>query len=544
MRFVVGRVFTRRYRIKVLGLNQLPEQGGVLLLGNHVSWIDWAIIQIASPRPIRFVMIKNIYQIPFLKWFFDLFGAISIEPGASSKDSLEKVADLLNQGEVVCLFPEGTLSRTGHLAEFRHGYERACEKCHDDVVIVPFYLRGLWGSQFSRATKQQKVTQAKTLKRDLVVAFGKPISKDIKADELKQHVFDLSVSSWNDYSATLPRITEAWIDTVKRCSNNTAISDERSGTLSASKALAGAITLSRTIKQQSSEQNIGILLPSSIGGMLTNMATLIAGKTIVNLNYTASMEAQLSAIEQAQIKTLYTSKTFIKKLELKGMNIDGLARNCKVIYLEDVKASTSKFKSLLSWLAVKILPAAILKPLCSTPSKNNTAAILFSSGSEGAPKGVKLSHQNILANAKQITEVLNTQEGDVLLASLPLFHAFGLTVTQFLPLVEGLPIVCEPDPTDVLSGAKAIARHQVTIMFGTSTFYRLYTRNSKVHPLMLKSLRLCVAGAEKLHDKVRDDFQLKFNKPLFEGYGATETNNRWRALTYLMHWTIKRGKYS
>jgi acyl-[acyl-carrier-protein]-phospholipid O-acyltransferase/long-chain-fatty-acid--[acyl-carrier-protein] ligase len=152
-----------------------------------------------------------------------------------------------------------------------------------------------------------------------------------------------------------------------------------------------------------------------------------------------------------------------------------------------------------------------------------TAAILFSSGSEGIPKGIELTHRNIMANVRQVADVLNTESEDLVLANLPLFHAFGLTVTTFMPLLEGIPMVCHPDPTDAAGTAKVIARHRATLLCSTSTFLRLYTRNQRIHPLMLESLRLVVAGAERLSPDVREAFALKFQKPIYEGYGATET---------------------
>ena len=170
------------------------------------------------------------------------------------------------------------------------------------------------------------------------------------------------------------------------------------------------------------------------------------------------------------------------------------------MYLEDLKNQISRAELFAILLSVRLLPASVLKMLyLSDSAPSDTAAILFSSGSEGIPKGVRLSHTNIMANLKQIAAVLNVQNDDTVMASLPLFHAFGLTVTQFMPLIEGMPLVCHADPTDVLKIAKAIANYRVTIMCATSTFLRLYTRNRKVHPLMLDSLRVVVAGAEKLN---------------------------------------------
>lgn len=524
MRFLLGYLLSRRYKVAVQGMKNIPTKGGVLLLGNHVSWIDWAILQLACPRPLRFVMLRAIYQRWYLKWFFDLFRCIPIESGPRSRKALTEVAEALNNGDVVCLFPEGTISRTGHLAEFRRGYERACEQVNDSVVIVPFYLRGLWGSQFSRSSARVKANSS-LLNRDLIVAFGAPLPKTTTADVLKRRVFDLSIASWEEHIKTLPTISRAWIASAKRTGGNLALADfTMDRELSGTQALAGSLMLAQRIRGKKDEQNIGILLPTSAGGALMNMAVLLAGKTIVNLNYTASREALTQAIEQAEIRTIYTSSRFLRKLEARGIRLQELFLDLDVVDLEQLNGGIPLWEKLLTLAAVKCLPTAVLQAICTRRQHSyDTAAILFSSGSEGIPKGVMLSHENIVANVKQVAEVLNMEERDAIIANLPLFHAFGLTITQFLPLLEGCPMICHADPTDALGCAKAIARYRATIMCGTSTFLRLYCRNNKVHPLMLDSLRVVVAGAEKLSEDVRTAFQLKFNKPLFEGYGATET---------------------
>ncbi|MGH1439403.1 MAG: acyl-[ACP]--phospholipid O-acyltransferase [Cellvibrionaceae bacterium] len=528
VRLIFSYLMSRRYKVNVQGMKNIPERKGVLLLGNHISWIDWAIVQIACPRPVRFVMHKRIYERWYLQWFFKLFGCIPIQSGASSQQSLEQVAQLLDNGEVVCLFPEGMISRNGHLAEFRRGYERAIEMTETDVVILPFYLRGLWGSQFSLSSETFKRLRSGGTRRDIMVAFGQALSKQTKVSELKRRVFDLSISSWQSYAKTLPVLQHAWIDTVKKQGDTFSIADtlteKVSQPLSTHKALTGAIAFAQKIKRISPEKNIGLLLPTSAGGMLANMAVLLSGKTVVNLNYTASLEAFASSIEQADIETVYTSKRFLAKLAQRGIDFESVLRSCRVVYLEEVKESIPKWKMLTILLSVKLLPAWCLKCLYARSGHNqDTAAILFSSGSEGAPKGIRLSHMNIMANLKQIADVLNTKEDDVIMASLPLFHAFGLTVTQFMPLIEGLPLVCHADPTDAVGSAKAIAKYKATVLFGTSTFFRLYCRNNKVHPLMLNSLRLTISGAEKLNPAVHDAFNAKFNKDIYEGYGATET---------------------
>lgn len=521
-RILASSILKRKYKISVVGFDHLPKEGGVLLLGNHISWIDWAIVQIACPRPVRFVMIRNIYDTWYLKPFLKFFGAIPISPG-NSKQSLETVNQCLKNGEVVCLFPEGTISRNGHLSEFKTGYERAVEGV--DGVIVPFYLRGLWGSLLSRSKSEKlRDNTATGIKRDIIVAFGQSLSIDTKADALKQKVFELSIDAWEEYTQALEPLPLAWLKSAKKQLNRTSLIDSSGNKLSHAKTISATLSFAKKIKKISPEQNIGLLLPASSAAIITNLAVMLNGQTSVNINYTSSIDAVHSGMNNADIETVYTSSKFVQKLSNKGIDAEEMLAGKKVVYLEELKESISTFTLLKNLMLAYVLPASILYRLCGKSVATDTPAqILFSSGSEGEPKGIVLSHKNIMGNIKQISDVLNTQSSDVVMASLPPFHSFGLTVTSLMPMVEGIPAVCHPDPTDAVNIAKAVAKYQASIMCGTATFLRLYARNQKVQPLMFDSLRVVVAGAEKLSNDVREAFELKFKKEIFEGYGATET---------------------
>jgi acyl-[acyl-carrier-protein]-phospholipid O-acyltransferase / long-chain-fatty-acid--[acyl-carrier-protein] ligase len=523
VRFVVGRIFSNHYRIEVLGLDNLPSRGGVLLLGNHISWLDWAMLQIASPRPVRFVMHKAIYQKWFLKWFLDFFGVVPIA-GGHSKESLQKINGLLKAGEVVCLFPEGAISRNGQLGEFKKGFEKTVEGV--EGVIVPFYLHGLWGSKFSRAGDKLQQDRNTGIRGDVIVTFGNAMPITSAAPDVKQQVFNLSVQSWEAYSKKLGPIPLEWLRTAKRKGSAISLVDmQMDTTLSNNKTMTAVIAFSRLIARYSPEQNIGLMLPTSSAGIITNLAALLQGKTVVNLNFTANMNALKAAVEKAGIKSIYTSQRFVKKLQQRGIELDDLFSGVEVYYLEELKEEISSFTKLLLLSASVLLPANLLYRLFGkTVSTDQAATILFSSGSEGEPKGVVLTHKNLMSNIRQVANVLDTQRDDVVMNSLPLFHAFGLTVTSLMPVVEGLPVICHPDPTDTLNIAKAIAKYKATFFCGTSTFLGMYTRNKRIHPLMLDSLRLVVAGAEKLNREVREGFKLKFHKEIYEGYGATETS--------------------
>ena len=522
VRYVIARVFTSTHRIEVLGFDNLPERGGVLMLGNHISWLDWAMVQIACPRPVRFAMDRGIYERWYLKWFLDLFGVVPIA-GGHSKAALQKMNELLKAGEVVCLFPEGAISRNGQLGEFKRGYEKTVEGV--EGVILPFYLRGLWGSRFSRSSEQLQEIRNTRLRGDVIIAFGSPLPMDTQAPELKRHVSELSIDAWDEHTRTLDPIPLAWLHTARRRRGSLCLADAQGDSgLSGYRTLTAVIAFSRLIRARSPEQNIGLLLPTSSAGLITNMATLLLGRTVVNLNYTASLSALQAAVRKADVKSIYTSSRFLKKLEQRGLDMSELLAMVKVYRLEELKDEIGTASKLAFLAASVILPARVLYLLFGrTADIEQPAAILFSSGSEGEPKGVVLSHRNILANIHQVSDMLDSPGQDVVMATLPLFHAFGLTVTGLMPMVEGMPAICHPDPTDAPTIAKAIARYEATFFCGTSTFLRIFTRNRRVHPLMLQSLRVVMAGAEKLTPEVRDGFKLKFNKEVYEGYGTTET---------------------
>ncbi len=520
-RIIASLLMAQRYRLTILGFEHLPATGGVLLLGNHISWLDWALVQIACPRPVRFVMARAIYERWYLKWFLDFFGVIPVG-GAGSRKALDAVREHLNNGEVVCLFPEGTISRTGHLAEFKRGFETAAEGAGG--VIIPFYLRGLWGSTFSRASSRMRLLRRGGLRRDIIIAFGPALPMTTQADTLKRRLLDLSVESWHRHADTLPSLPAAWLATSRRVGSDLAVADTTSGALSGNRFAAGVMLFADRVGRLCPEQNVGLLMPTTAAGAIANMAVLMRGKTIVNLNYTASAAAIAAAVRKAGLRHVITSERFLKRLERRGIVLDEALAGVELIIMEKLGAQITPLRRLLALLEVILLPAPLLHRLHGRPVPvDSPAAILFSSGSEGEPKGVVLSHRNIMANLKQISDVLNTEDDDVIMATLPLFHAFGLTVTTFMPLVEGIPVVCHPDPTDAPNIAKAIATWRATLLCGTSTFLRLYEKNRRVHPLMLASLRLVVAGAEKLAPEVRERFKLRFGVDIYEGYGATET---------------------
>ena len=334
-----------------------------------------------------------------------------------------------------------------------------------------------------------------------------------------------SFADWQKYPSTLDPIHLSWLKNAKKSKTAFAVADIEGVEISHKKFLTGVLLFSRKIEAYSPEQNVGLLLPSSGGGAIASMAILSLGKTIVNLNFTAGKKALQSAAQLAEVKHIYTSRKFLDKMQERGIDLESFFPDSKLLMLEDIKEEISTLSRIGTLLKAIFLPASMLqKSYFKNVSMNDTAAILFSSGSEGSPKGVELSHSNIAANAKQAAIELGAVESDVIMSTLPTFHAFGFAITTLMPLSQGIPIVCHADPKDVTTIASGIQKYSGTILVGTPTFLRMYTISKKVKSESMQSLRLVVAGAEKLRSEVKDGFESKFNIPVYEGYGTTETS--------------------
>ncbi|WP_034583946.1 MFS transporter [Helicobacter pametensis] len=528
-RLLLTFAFNQRYRLIVENFSNIPQNQGVLLIGNHMSFIDWAIVQMAIPQRVYFALEHTIQS----KWYVKLFlKHFSMIPHSSNGELLQKMNTLLSQKQIVCFFPEGAVSTHGHLNEFKHDFSLAL---NDDTLIIPFYIRGLWGSSFSRSNESFKARNHSFLnKRNIAIAFGKALPSHTPKEKIKNAIFDLSFVAWASQCQAMSTIGRTWIGIAKSHLFQTSIIDPINGKFSFGKVLGLSLLLSRMLRETSKNKSdegftptqecIGILLPASFASSLCNLSIFIASKVAINLNFTAGSKAINLAIQSAKIKRILTSKTFMDKLKEKGIHLE--LNDVELLYMEEI---VQKFKSqklkLLSYLTMAfVLPSFILKQLFS-PERNTQAiaCILFSSGSEGNPKGVMLNHQNIMSNIAQISDVLCVQDHDSILSSLPPFHAFGLTATTLLPLLSGIPSITYPDPTDALGIAQTIAKHQVSIMCGTSTFLGIYARHPKVDRLMFASLRIVVSGAEKLKSETRMAFENKFQCVILEGYGTTET---------------------
>jgi acyl-[acyl-carrier-protein]-phospholipid O-acyltransferase / long-chain-fatty-acid--[acyl-carrier-protein] ligase len=305
-----------------------------------------------------------------------------------------------------------------------------------------------------------------------------------------------------------------FVEQAKRRWSSPCIADSTARELTFGRALTAALLLSRTIRRLAPDDTmIGLLLPASVGGALANVAASFAGKVPVNLNFTAGHDAMAAAIERCGITTILTSRVFVAKAGIETLR--------GMIYVEDLLAATGRMQQVAMLAAARVLPAAaIVRVLLAPADTTAVATIIFSSGSTGVPKGVMLSHANVLANIDAVNRLFRLQPNDVMLGVLPFFHSFGFTATLWLPLCIGCAAAYHPNPIDAKTIGELAAAYRATILISTPTFCSAYIR--KVQPEQFAHLRLAVVGAERLREPIATAFRDKFGVDLLEGYGCTE----------------------
>ncbi len=518
LRFAFSFVF--RYRVKVHGIQNMPESGPLLLVGPHYSFIDWAVLQMASPRPLLIASNRNTFADWYLRWLSHGKSVININRRDPS-EAMEKIHEALLKGEAVVIFPEGEVSKAPFISKFSLDYSKAIEGT--EAQIVPFYIQGLWGSRYSNAS--ESVNRPQYFNRTISVGFGKAMPATTSDEEIRNELQILGSDIWNiamDHSAS---IVPLWFRAMLKRRSRPILIDPAGNHVNGYGMIRLCHHFGKKIKSfAKNDQNVGFMLPTSRDAALGIMSILGTGKTSVNLNYTAPVDTLIGCIDKAELSTIVTTRAFFDKLCGKNPDFKHLTEKCKLIFLDEEEAKISTLSRLVSTYFVSVCPAKLLRSLWFNTSArlDDDAVILFSSGSEGTPKGVELTHKNVISNAQQCDYVVKLCRTDVMTSLLPLFHSFGFTMTFMMPLLDGVPMVLCPDPTDIKTLARVCAQYKTTILMGTPTFLRAIAINRWVHPMCLDSLRYIIAGAEKLRPEMRETFKLKFGKDLYEGYGCTE----------------------
>ena len=501
------------YRVTALGLENLPA-GGFLLVPNHISWVDALVLQLACPRPIRYVIDQEYYHKRFLYPILRTLGCIPISK-RYSHTAVRAADEKISEGEIVCVFPEGELERRGTLLRLQRGYEVIAR--HANAQVVPVWLDQLWGSIFSFQGGKFFTKFPKRIPYPVTVAFGKPLqAKAADIATVREELLKLGEFCFSHRPSLDRHLAEECVRGLKRRTFATAVIDGiDDSSLSRTKLLAAAAALSRFLCMEFPDKRIAIVLPASKGSMIANLAVMLANKVPVDLNFTMGRAANESCCRRANLRVAITATPFMERVK-------DFPWTERVLKLDEVMPQMKR-QIVLWWIVSMIFPARLLLRLLKVPKKGGhaEAVLLFTSGTTGEPKGAVMSHRNVVGNVSQFRQLLDAKPTDAILASLPFFHTFGSTVTLWYPLIEGVRIVTYPNPLDAAKCAALIDRYKLTLLLLTPTFLRLYLR--KAEPEQLSSLRLIITGAEKLPLELASHFEERFRKKVFEGYGLTET---------------------
>lgn len=521
LKFIVRILFRMLYRVRVTGLEHYRAAGDrVLIVCNHSSLLDGVLLYLFLPEPPTFAIDPEIasrwYFRPFLA-FVDLFPVDNHNPL-----SMKSLIKLLKERHKAVIFPEGRITVTGSLMKVYDGPGLVAER--SDATVLPV---GIEGAQYSRLAYRNglrhvlfpriQVTVLPPRKLELPPELTGHARRAAAAKRLADIMLEVALANTFREST----LFSALLDASRRHGRNHLIAeDSRKQRVTYAQLIRRAFILGRAMAAHSRRgDRIGILLPNSVACLVTLMAAQSRGLVTAFLNFTTGTQALLTACETARVRTVYTSRAFVEAAGLDDV-IEALETAGSVVYLEDVRAQISITDKLRALFAGRF-PRLVYRMTGRGSRAGETAIILFTSGSEDVPKGVALSHTNLLSNRAQVHTLIDLSPADIILNALPMFHSFGFTGSMLLPLLAGTRIYFYPTPLHYRAIPELCYELQATVLFGTNTFLAGYARHA--HPYDFFRMRLVVAGGEKLQPEVRALWARKFGIRIFEGYGTTET---------------------
>lgn len=517
LRLLIRALLRLLYGFQTYGEDVLRTEGPVLLLANHVSWWDWLILGGCVDHDWRFVTSSNTAELTWVhKRIMSNRRTFAVD--MNSPYAVKHIAAYLHGGGRLVLFPEGRMSRTGSLMKLFEGTGFLITKTHAKVITA--YIRGAARLPLSPNPNRKRWFPRISIHFSNVLTS--PSASHVSStetrttftnwllDRMLQQQFETELAFG---SATL---TKAITSAARKRRGQTVLQDATFKQLTYGRLLTGATVLcSRWEKLLlPGHERVGVVLPNTNAFPVVLLSLWMAGKVPAILNYTSGPATVRTCAALAGIKQVLTSRTFIDRAQL---DVSGLeSAQVELIFLEEIRAGLSVLDRLKGAFI-----ARFLWPLRKDRAKpDDTALVLFTSGSEGEPKGVELSHANLLANIRQMLSVIDLTDSDRLFNALPLFHSFGLTIGLLLPLVQGNFVFLYLSPLHYRIVPAAFYNSDCTVLFGTNTFLSAYAH--KAHPYDFRSLRYVFAGAERLQARTANEWMNKFGVRILEGYGATE----------------------
>jgi acyl-[acyl-carrier-protein]-phospholipid O-acyltransferase/long-chain-fatty-acid--[acyl-carrier-protein] ligase len=515
VRFVLWIATHSAFRIRIAGPENVPFRGPALLVSNHISHVDGLLIGASLQRFVRFMVWRPFYDMKMLHWLFRLTNAIPVGT-RSPREAIEAIRRArrdLASGEVVCIFAEGAISRTGNLLPFKAGLETIV--AGTGVPIVPVHLDRLWGSIFSFERGKFFWKWPRHIPYPVTVSFGRPLPSTATASQVRQAILELGSAAVEARKSRHDVLPARFIRSARKNWSKFAMADSAGRELTYGRALSGSLLIADWFRAHAqTDDMVGVLLPPSVAGALVNVGLVMAAKKPVNLNFTAGRAGMAAVVDQCRIRTTITSRTFLSKAKLDTVD--------NAVYVEDILAASGTAAKAAAWLRARLMPEFFLLRRYSRQPRtpDSVAAIVFSSGSTGVPKGVMLSHYNLISDIESIAQVFWIDGRDRIVGTLPFFHSFGFTVTIWFPLVSGCGVVYHHDPLDAKTIGAMVEKHKGTFLLSTPTFCANFVR--KCSRQQLASLRFVLVGAEKLRDQTAHAFETRFGVKLLEGYGCTE----------------------
>jgi acyl-[acyl-carrier-protein]-phospholipid O-acyltransferase/long-chain-fatty-acid--[acyl-carrier-protein] ligase len=500
--------------LTILGKENLPAGGGYMILPSQLGYFDLLRLEVVlEGREIVYLVQKGAAFHPLLRVHLerDNVHAMEFSPGEIEVSAYRRaLADTVKSGAIIIYLPAEAAAMSSPMTTVPSTKLEFLLKA--EIPVLPLYVHR---RQDTALPIERRFTDA-----EATFNFGRLLqAAEVSLANYQESLFMLSEQTFGENPALDISLGYALIQGFKKHGTRNRVVDGKDDKIIRfDKVFAIAFALAQVVRKETQRERVGIILPPGLGGLICNVAVIMAGKIPVNLNFTAGRAAIDSAIRQGQIDRFLTADVFVRKMQsFPWPPMKQLVLIERI--LPKMKVSIAK------WLVLsKILPTAILATVLGVSKKGGRkeALLLFTSGSSGEPKGVALTHRNVVANVMQFGSRLGMKSTDSILGCLPLFHSFGCTVTLWFPIIYGLHLVTYPTPLEVKKLAELIEKYRITLMIATPTFLRGYLRG--VNRESLTSIKLCVTGAEKLPTSVADAFETRFGKRVFEGYGLTETS--------------------
>ena len=506
------------YRVKINGLENLPVGSPAVLVANHSSWLDGVLFLTFIPQPFRVLAWAGNFNNTIMKKWAEFCRIILITGGPKSiRKAFKESRDALDNNEILGLFPEGGISPNCQIRTFKPGLMKILQD--RKVPIIPVHFDQLWGSMFSYSDGKAIWKLPRSIRRPICITIGTPVEpQPTTMFPIQQSMQQLSAQAVPNYVGRFRSPVVEFVKVAKRQKFKSKVADTLNSEATGGMTLGRALILRRLLRRHvlsKDEKYVGVLIPPTVGGSIANLALGLDKRAAINLNYSLSNELMNHCIREAGIKHVLTTRLVMKKFS-------HLELDAELVYLDDFKDKVTGMDKGVGMFQAFGVPGFLL---CSLLGLNSIKAddlmtIVFTSGSTGVPKGVMLSHQNILSNVRGFEKAAGFTPEDTIVGILPFFHSFGYTITLWGAMMCNVRGAYHVSPLDAKQVGKLVKKFSGTILMSTPTFLRTYMRRCK--PEQFKTLNTVVTGAERLPPELADQYEEKFGVRPVQGYGITE----------------------